>query len=310
MKSIGKLCLAGAFAGCVISQPTCMAQSGTDPARLLQEPVSPAIRLSYGSNALQFGELRLPPGNGPFPLVILIHGGCWERQLAPDVPEAITSFQLLSPGATSLTAEGYATWNIEYRRVGNDGGGWPNTFLDVGAATDFVRAIAHDRHLDLKRVVILGHSSGGQLALWDAARFKLPKSSVLHAEYPLKVEDVVSVDGPADLAAFWPLQQQMCGAPVITKLMGGSPEQQPKRYSQGAITGLAPIKVPQLLVERREPAPLLTAAQQYVVDAKKKGEEVTLVIQNGRSHFDSINPQSEDWNTVVTTIQRWLGSKR
>ncbi len=118
MKSIGKLRLAGTFAACVISHVACAAQSATDPAKLLEEPVSPAIKLSYGSNALQFGELRLPPGDGPFPLVIMIHGGCWERQLAPEVPEAITSFHLLSPAATSLTADGYATWNIEYRRVG------------------------------------------------------------------------------------------------------------------------------------------------------------------------------------------------
>ncbi len=286
-----------------------VAQAPTDPAKLLEEPASHAMKLSYGSNPLQFGELRVPSGKGPFPLVIMIHGGCWERQLSPDVPEAITSFRLLSPAATSLTAHGYATWNIEYRRVGDDGGGWPNTFLDVGVATDFVRSIAHEHHLDLGHVIILGHSSGGQLALWDAARFKLPNPSPLYTQHPLEVQGAVSIDGPPDLAAFWPLQQQMCDAPVITRLMGGSPVEQPNRYTQGAIAGLMPNQVPQFLIGRKEPASLLAIAQQYTANAKSKGEDVTLRVQTGSSHFDSINPQTEDWKAVIVALRARLSRK-
>ena len=121
-------------------------------------------RIAYGPGPQQFGELRLPDGAGPHPVVIVVHGGCWLAEY---------DLGYMSSLAAALTADGVATWSIEYRRVGDDGGGWPGTFDDVGAAADHLREIAAEHELDLERVVAVGHSAGGHLALWLAARHGL-----------------------------------------------------------------------------------------------------------------------------------------
>ena len=117
-------------------------------------------RLTYGSTPLEFGELRLPKTPGPHPVAVLIHGGCWVDRL-PGRDPRITGFEPLRPFAAALTAAGVATWNIEYRRAGHRGGGWPGTFQDVASATDFLRKLAPKHDLDLTRVVLVGHSAGG-----------------------------------------------------------------------------------------------------------------------------------------------------
>jgi len=148
---------------------------------ILTLPAPPAdARIAYGPDPLQFGDLRLPTaasggGDGPFPLVVLIHGGYWRNRY---------DLAYFGHAAAALTATGFATWNIEYRRVGDAGGGWPGTLLDVAAATDYARTLAATQPIDLDRVVALGHSAGGQLAAWLAARRRLapderPKADTL-----------------------------------------------------------------------------------------------------------------------------------
>ena len=131
-----------------------------------------AHTLHYGSDPLQFGELRLPKAEGRLPVVIVVHGGCWADHLPGNHPPP--DFSLTEPLAAALTSGGVATWNIEYRRAGSPGGGWPNTYLDLAEAVDYLRKIAAQNELDLSRVFVIGHSSGGQLALWLGARSKLP----------------------------------------------------------------------------------------------------------------------------------------
>src|SRR5579872_5792979 len=118
-------------------------------------------RLRYGPDPLHFGDLRLPGGTGPHPVVVMVHGGFWRAR-----------FNLEYAGhlCAALAALGIATWNVEYRRLGDTGGGWPGTLLDVAAAADHLRTLAAPYHLDLSRVVAMGHSAGGHLALWLAAR--------------------------------------------------------------------------------------------------------------------------------------------
>ena len=117
--------------------------------------------ISYGEDDLQFGELRLPSGQGPFPVMVLIHGGCWLAQYD------IAHIRKL---AAAFTSEGIATWTIEYRRVGDPGGGWTGTFDDIDAGADHLATIAGQFNLDLNRVVVAGHSAGGHLAIWLANR--------------------------------------------------------------------------------------------------------------------------------------------
>ena len=136
------------------------------PADVNRLPSKPAdARISYGPDPLQFGELRLPRGTGPFPLAVVIHGGCWVSEVA--------TLQNTAALADALRDAGIATWNIEYRRVDNPGGGWPGTFTDVADAVDLVRVIAREHPIDLSRVVTIGHSAGAHLALWAAARGRL-----------------------------------------------------------------------------------------------------------------------------------------
>ena len=133
-----------------------------DASALLDFPNPPADHVvSYGQDELQFGELRLPAGDGPHPVMVLIHGGCWLSEFD------IAHIRKL---AAAFTAEGIATWTIEYRRVGDPGGGWRGTFDDAAAGTDFLATLAEKFDLDLQRVVFAGHSAGGHLAIWLANR--------------------------------------------------------------------------------------------------------------------------------------------
>jgi acetyl esterase/lipase len=127
-----------------------------------------------------------------------------------------TTFELLRPLAAALTAVGFATWNIEYRRAGSPGGGWPATFLDVGAATDYLRELQSSYPLDPARVMVAGHSAGGQFALWIAARSKLPESSRLFRKTPLPLKAAVDIDGPPDLASAQPEERTFCPVPGIS----------------------------------------------------------------------------------------------
>lgn len=112
----------------------------------------PDRRIAYDTHLSQYGELRVPTGSGPHPIAILIHGGCFKA--------AYASLRDLSPMADALKQMGIATWNIEYRRLGQDGGGWPGTYLDVGRAADHLRTIAPEFALDLSRVIVVGHLPG------------------------------------------------------------------------------------------------------------------------------------------------------
>ncbi len=286
--------------GSVSAQPT-------NPLELIKQATPPADeRIAYGTGPLQFGELRLPSGAGPFPVAILVHGGCWSAKLA-DLPESVTSFELLRPIAAALAKKGIASWNVEYRRLGNEGGGWPGSYLDIGIATDFLRKLAPQNHLDLNHVIAMGHSSGGQLAMWLAARDKLPNDSSVRQDAPLSLKGVINIDGPPDLETFRPMEQPMCGGPVVTQFVGGAPAEVPRRYREGSITGLLPTGVGQVLFSRAEPAERWRVLfESYVAAAKKAGDPAQMITLKGRSHFDGINPQSADWETVMDSVQSML----
>ena len=210
--------------------------------------------------------------------------------------------------AAALAEAGIATWNVEYRRAGSPGGGWPTTFQDVAAATDYVKQIAAENHLDVSRVIVVGHSAGGQLALWLAARGKLTAGSELYKKAPLAVDAVVDVDGPPDLASAQAVETQFCPVPGITELMGGTPAEKPERYRDGSGQSFLPLKVPVTIVE----AGLLTNAEGlvkgYVSAAKAKGEDVTVVKVEG-SHFTLLDPASGPGKALLAAIEGAVGKK-
>ena len=269
------------------------------PDDLLKLRVPDAGRIAYGTGALQFGELRVPAGRGPHPVVIIVHGGCWVAKLEKLDARAV-ALDLVRPIAADLTANGFATWNLEYRRLGNDGGGWPGTFQDIAAGADHLRQIAAKNQLDLSRVVAIGHSAGGHFALWLAARSKLPKSSELYVKDPLRLKGVVDLDGPGDLKATLPIQQPVCGAPVITQLMGGSPEERAQRYREGSPVEMLPLGVPQEIFSGRMFA---TQTSAYVEAAKHAGDTVNATVAPQSGHFVFIDPGSSTWPQVVKAIR-------
>ena len=255
------------------------------------EPASRVQRIEYAlDDPLQFGDLILPPGAGPFPLAIVIHGGCWRAGIA--------TLDSTSALADALADAGVATWNVEYRRVGNAGGGWPGTFRDVAAATDFAKTLAEKHPIDLSRVVIVGHSAGAHLALWAAARSKLNEKSALYTKSPLALRGVVAIAGPGDLRPL-ALRGSICGRGTIETLLGGTIESVPEHYAQASPAAMLPLGVRQMLIsgsDDRVVPPRLVA--QYEAAARRAGDPVQLDEVSGADHIDLIVPSTNAWPTV------------
>lgn len=284
-----------------------VAAQGRGPLDLASAAVPPgAQRIGYGTLPLQFGELRVPATTGPHPVAIVIHGGCWLSKLGTYPPQAV-ALDNMRPLADALTTAGIATWNIEYRRLGDEGGGWPGTFRDVAAAADHIRALAREHRLDLKRVISIGHSAGAHFALWLAARPKLAATSDLYTLDPVRLAGVVSLDGPADLKATIPLQRPVCGAPVITDLVGGSPEERPERYRDASPIEQLPLGVPQVFFTGQMFA---AHAAPYEAAVKRAGDVAEIIASPKAGHFVFIDPQSETWPQVMSSVRRLLAMAR
>jgi len=260
---------------------------------------APTATVHYGAAPLQYGELRLPAGKGPFPVAVVIHGGCWTKGYATARNTAAL--------ASALTQAGVATWNIEYRQVGDAGGGWPGTYQDWAAATDHLRTLAKKHRLDLSRVVVVGHSAGAHAALWLAGRPRLPTSSEIRGARPLQLRAVVAIDGPADLLDALAIDAQICGRPVIVPLMGGSPAEQPTRFAHGSPAQLLPLGVPQYLVQSSVLRP--EHAEAYRVRAEKLGDKVRVLSLPGRMHFNMIAPTDPTFTVVQGAVLEAVGQQ-
>ena len=265
----------------------------------------PFERLFYGPDKYQFGDLRLPaPGAasaaapthgvaaaGPYPVVIVIHGGYWR---------AAYGLGYFDEPCAALTALGVATWNIEYRRLGNRGGGWPNTLLDVALAADHLRTLAATYPLDLTRVVALGHSAGGHLACWLAARPRISANAPLHTPDPLPLRAAVALAGVVDLRRAWELR--LSGA-VTQTLLGGAPDAYPARYDAASPYELLPLGVPQVLFHGTADASVpFEISERYVARACERGDDVRLVTLLGAGHFEPVEARTPEWASVQRTV--------
>jgi acetyl esterase/lipase len=262
----------------------------------------PDWRVAYGSDSSQYGELRVPPGPGPHPVAVLIHGGCFKA--------AYATLRDLAPMGDALKAAGIATWNVEYRRIGEPGGGWPGTYLDVGSAVDHLRVLARQHALDLSRIVIIGHSAGGHLAMWAAARARVPAGSAIHSENPLPARGVLNLAGPLDLRANIAGYEGLCRDAVITGLLGGAPAAVPERYAHASPMRLLPLEVPQVLLmgehEDFVPRPL---AEAYARAAAEAGDRVRLIVIPHVGHFEIASPRATTWPRVESVIQSLLDGR-
>jgi len=255
----------------------------------------PDHRIAYGSDASQYAELRVPDGSGPHPLVILIHGGCFKA--------AYATAQYFGALADALKEDRIATWNIEYRRLGQPGSGWPGTYLDVGRAVDYVRVIAREHQIDLGPVVIVGHSAGGHLAMWAAARRRLPKASELYVVDPLPLRGVMDLAGPVDMTANIPGYEALCGDTVITSMLGGTPASVPDHYAQASAINLLPLGIPQVLVlGSRENYVPLALVDAYVRAGTQAGDGVHRILIPRAGHFEIASPLSFTWPQIKSAI--------
>lgn len=249
--------------------------------------------IAYGDeDELQRGALSLPDGEGPHPVVVLVHGGFWR-------PEYDRS--LMDPLAASVVAAGWAAWNVDYRPSG-EGGGWPTTFTDVAAAVDHLDAVAGEHDLDLARVAVVGHSAGGTLALWSAARSGLPADAP-GADPVVVPAAVVSQAGVANLAAG---SLEALGRGAVDDLMGGSVTTLGSRYGLASPIERVPLGVPTYLVHGRDD-PIVPPVQTetYRDRATEAGDDVTTDLLAGVDHFAVIEPLHPAWQRAVD----WLGER-
>ncbi len=250
---------------------------------------STPLTLRYGPDPDQVGDLWLPAGSGPHPVAVVIHGGYWRAYYRRDLMDGL---------AADLAARGWAAWNIEYRRVGADGG-WPQTFRDVACAIDLLDLLA-DRHgLDRARIAAIGHSAGGQLGLWAAARPQLPADAP-GADPIVVPTTVVSLAGVADLRLAEELEQ---GIHASAELLGGTPEQVPGRYGLASPRELLPLSVRQIVVHGDADVhvdPVISA--RYVEAARAAGDPVESLRPAEADHFTLIDPTSAVWGETMALL--------
>ena len=247
----------------------------------------------YGPDRSQRGDLHLPTGPGPHPVMILIHGGSWRKRYGRVVMRAL---------AADLLGRGWAVWNIEYRRLGN-GGGWPETFADVASAVDHLDRLHPS--LDMARVSILGHSAGGHLALWAAGRDRLPSGApgaiVGRARVPL--QRAIALAGVCDLAGTY----RYWHGGAVRALMGGSPERLPDRYAVADPMRHLPLAIPALLVHGViDETVSVRISRDYASAARAVGGDVELVEVEGEAgrHRAFIDPREPGWEIVTRWLER------
>ena len=258
-------------------------------------------RISYGKESLQFGDLWMPaaahPG-GLVPVLVMIHGGWW--QAAYDL--GYCGFL-----CEAMKALGIAVWSLEYRRVGDAGGGWPGTMQDVAAGFDSLTTLAKTYPIDPGRVVAAGHSAGGQLAFWLAARHHVPHTSVLYEPQPaVMLRGLVGLAGAVDLRLTVELGgffEFANGKPSVESLMGGLPKQVPERYAAANPGELLPLGVAQVLVQGTNDDQIPAALPgRWADDARRQGDHVEVRMIAGADHFDVVDPQSKAWPLVRDAV--------
>jgi acetyl esterase/lipase len=260
---------------------------------------APHSRHVFGAAASQFAELFLPQGEGPFPVVALIHGGCWTVHYG-----GITQMRNM---AGALIEQGIAVWNIEYRRVDEDGGSYPGMYQDVATAMDLLRDVAREHPLDLQRIVLVGHSAGGHLAQWAASRHRLPHSSPLYVADPLAVPQVISLGGLADLRNEENLILTSCDR-AIAQLTGQASTMRPDVFSDTSPAEMLPSGVRTVLIHGElDVISPLRAGQDYARRAQAAGDEAEVLVLPGGSHYDEVAAASPAWQIVFGEIRKALG---
>ncbi|WP_206184800.1 alpha/beta hydrolase [Thermoactinospora rubra] len=251
------------------------------------------VRVPYGEEPDQYGELWLPrAGTPPHPVVVLVHGGFWRSRYRLDLMHAL---------AHDLATAGFAAWNLEYRRVGDPGGGLPGTFADVAAGLEALAELAAAYPLDLARVGVVGHSAGGHLAAWLPARTRTPWG----AGGKVRLRVVVGLAPVADLrlAHAWRLSDD-----AAAELVGATAEEAPELYRLASPAELLPLGVRQILVHgTADDSVPYEMSVRYHRAARAAGDDCELIGLPGAGHFEVIDPGSQAWATTRRRLAQALG---
>lgn len=262
---------------------------------------SGATTIPYGSDPLQVGDLWLPTDTTrPIPVVLMVHGGCWQTDIADR--------SIMDWIAAELASQGIAVWNIDYRGVDRPGGGYPGTFADVAAAADHLRTIAPQHRLDTSRVVAFGHSAGGHLALWLAGRTRLPATSALSGGDPLPIASVIASGALPDIEAALALENNGCTISAMPALTGTATAERPDPLADTSIPNLLPLGVRQIFVNASADtiAPP-SLATDYAAKADAVGESIDIVTIADEGHVELIAPGTRAWSAEVAAIRSELG---
>ncbi len=238
-------------------------------------PPATGEKIAYGADENQFGELRVPEGAGPHPLAIVIHGGYWRARY---------DLKHIGHLCVALNREGFATWSLEYRRLGNRGGGWPGTLDDARSGSEHVKKIASAKKIDLRRVIAIGHSAGGQIALW------------LAKQKAIDLRGVVPLAPVADLRKAWELK---LSANVVEEFLGGPPSLVAERYRAASPVEMVPLGVAARVIHgAADDVVPISMSREFVAAAKKAGDNAALIELKGTGHFELIDPRSDAWTWV------------
>jgi acetyl esterase/lipase len=238
----------------------------------------------YGLDRSQVADLYLPAGAGPWPVAVVLHGGFWRERYDRSLMDALCA---------DLAGRGWAAWNLEYRRIGGGRGGWPSTFDDVAAGIDFLGNLrTAGAPIDVRRVVAIGHSAGGHLALWAATR-----------ERP--VVPVTAAVGQAAVCDLARGSRLGLSGGAVDELMGGPPDRVPERYAAGSPIERLPLGVPTLLVHGvRDDTVPVELSRDLQAAAAAAGDRCELVVLKDDGHYEHIDPATTAWGTVT----RWTAA--
>jgi acetyl esterase/lipase len=283
------------------SEAIALSWSATDPinipAFMAIERPKPTVEIPYGSEATQTVDLFVPDQGGPFPVVVLIHGGCWSAKTAGRE-------QVRHLGA-DLAKRGIAVWSIGYRRADETGGGYPGTYQDVATAIDLLREQAPRYRLDLSHTVLVGHSAGGHLALWAAGRDRLSSTSRLHVAEPFVPRRVVALAGVGNLKTFSTLIPGICGQGILENLVAASTTD-PDAFTDisPSILGATDARVVMIsgVLDRLVPP---YVAHDYAISVRSD-LKVELVNVEGAGHFDLVTTGRRGWEIALANIESAL----